>query len=460
MKRISTATGSVVLVILLTSGAARPALAQGSVETDRDALVALYEATNGDNWTNNENWKTDAPLGQWWGVDTNVSGRVSGLNLVGNGLSGQIPAELGDLSSLTFLDLGVNSLSGPMPPGLGKLSGLEWLSVGGNRLSGPIPAELGNLSSLQMLYLPNNSLSGPIPPELGNLSALLRVEANSNDLSGPIPLELGRLVSLQALLIYDNNLSGAIPPGLGELVNLDALALGGNRLSGPIPSGLGNLTRLEILHLADNDLSGSIPVSLSNLASLAALYLSPGNDALCAPDDAGFAEWLQGIPELVWTGPTCSAAAPQPKPAAVVQGLVDEAVAAQGGLHAGGPELTIDVSRLFNYGSGSASARDSAAPAGVRFTATSEPATVAGVAVSGSDLTIAPAGAGEASIAVTGTDETGSAQVVFTVTVAPTPVPALPLVGSLALGTLMYGLGRRLAGRKRFCDGDARLPPA
>ena len=438
---------AVVLVIMLTSGTARPGLAQGSVETDRDALVALYDATNGDNWTNNQNWKTDAPLGQWWGVDTNVSGQVSGLSLAGNGLSGQIPAELGDLSSLTFLDLGSNSLSGPIPAGLGNLSSLEWLSVGGNSLSGPIPPELGNLTSLEILYLPYNSLSGPIPPELSNLTALLRVEANSNDLSGPIPPELGRLVSLQALLVYDNNLSGVIPSGLGELVNLDALALGGNRLSGSIPSALGNLTRLEILHLADNDLSGSIPLSLSNLTSLAALYLSPGNDALCAPDDAGFAEWLQGLAELVWTGPTCSAAAPQPKPAAVVQSLVDDAVAAHRGLHAGGPDLTIDASLLFTYGSGSAFARDGAAPAGVRFTATSEPATVAGVAVSGSDLTIAPAGAGEATIAVTATDGTGSAQVVFTVTVAPTPVPALPLVGSLVLGALLYGLGRRLAGR-------------
>ena len=38
--------------------------------TDRDVLVALYHATGGDNWTNNENWLSDAPIGTWYGVTT------------------------------------------------------------------------------------------------------------------------------------------------------------------------------------------------------------------------------------------------------------------------------------------------------------------------------------------------------------------------------------------------------
>ena len=43
---------------------------------DRDALVALYNATDGDNWTNNTNWLSDEPLGQWYGVTTDENRRV------------------------------------------------------------------------------------------------------------------------------------------------------------------------------------------------------------------------------------------------------------------------------------------------------------------------------------------------------------------------------------------------
>ncbi|WP_419936873.1 Ig-like domain-containing protein [Candidatus Palauibacter sp.] len=69
--------------ITATAGDAR-GTAQVTVENpDRAALVALYDATDGPNWVNNENWLTDASLGEWYGVDTNGSGRVIGLNLTG-----------------------------------------------------------------------------------------------------------------------------------------------------------------------------------------------------------------------------------------------------------------------------------------------------------------------------------------------------------------------------------------
>ena len=63
----------------------RPLLTFGptSAATDREALVALYNATNGPNWDDNENWMSDAPLGEWEGVSTSDDGRVTGLNLNG-----------------------------------------------------------------------------------------------------------------------------------------------------------------------------------------------------------------------------------------------------------------------------------------------------------------------------------------------------------------------------------------
>ena len=130
-----------------------PPAASGSAETDREALVALYNATDGENWTFSDNWLSDAPLGEWAGVYTDDDGRVIWLALTGNGLSGEIPAELGSLSNLIQLWLGQNQLSGEIPAELGSLSDLEWLYLDGNDLSGEIPAELGSLSNLEVLYL-------------------------------------------------------------------------------------------------------------------------------------------------------------------------------------------------------------------------------------------------------------------------------------------------------------------
>ena len=131
-----------------TAAATAPPAVSGSAETDREALVALYNATNGENWRNSDNWLSDAPLGEWEGVTTDGDGRVIALILSTNNLCGEIPAELGSLSHLESLSLGENALSGEMPAELGSLSNLQLLVLHRNALSGEIPAELGSLSNL------------------------------------------------------------------------------------------------------------------------------------------------------------------------------------------------------------------------------------------------------------------------------------------------------------------------
>ena len=164
--------------------------ASGSAETDREALVALYNATDGENWDGRDTWLSDAPLGEWSGVTTNDDGRVTQLYLHAYGLSGEIPPELGNLANLQSLDLESNDLTGEIPPELGSLSNLEWLSLGGNALSGEIPAELGNLSNLTALGLSYNELSGEIPAWLGSLSNLYLLHLIDTDLSGCVPSSL------------------------------------------------------------------------------------------------------------------------------------------------------------------------------------------------------------------------------------------------------------------------------
>ena len=81
----------------------------------RDALVALYRAADGDNWNRNDSWLSDAPLGEWYGVTTDDTGRVIDLDLSENQLSGVIPAEIGRLTDLTRLSLWGNQLQGGNP---------------------------------------------------------------------------------------------------------------------------------------------------------------------------------------------------------------------------------------------------------------------------------------------------------------------------------------------------------
>ena len=181
--------------LLLTGGNAR-AQAQGTVATDRAALVALYDATGGANWTNNTNWTSNEALSEWYGVATDADGRVTELVLSGNALSGAIPAEMGDLASLQYLDLSRN------------------------KLSGAIPAKLGDLTNLQELYLDSNKLSGAIPAALGDLTNLRTLDLCGNQLSGEIPAALGDLANLEILNLYDTQLSGEIPAALGDLANL------------------------------------------------------------------------------------------------------------------------------------------------------------------------------------------------------------------------------------------------
>ena len=71
---------------------------------ERAALVALYNATNGPNWTQNDNWLSEEPLGEWHGVTTDSNGRVTRLELRENRLSGTLPSELGNLANLTNLN--------------------------------------------------------------------------------------------------------------------------------------------------------------------------------------------------------------------------------------------------------------------------------------------------------------------------------------------------------------------
>ncbi len=268
---------------------------------EREALIALYNSTNGDGWTDNSGWKTP-PLhtdgfsmpgteGIWFGItvenshakkitlfNNNLTGvlptqignltSVSELILGMNALSGNIPGEIGDMSNLWIINLSDNQFVESIPIEIGNLTNLAGLSIENNQLAGNIPAEIGNLTNLDRLFLGYNQLTGSIPTEITNITGLRQLDLRSNQLSGEIPAQIGSLTDLEWLFLYNNQLSGSIPVEIGNLTKLVYLGISDNQFSGIIPSQLSNLVQLTSLELAGNRFSGSIPSEVANLVNL------------------------------------------------------------------------------------------------------------------------------------------------------------------------------------------------
>lgn len=140
-------------------------------QTECEALVILYNTSNGDGWNNNTGWLSSTPVGNWYGV-TIKAGHVTSLDLSNNQLKGYIPSEIGNITTLRVLALSFNQLTGSIPASFGSLTNLTHLYLSSNQLSGGVPADLGNLLKLQALNIYDNQLSGNLPVSLINLTAL------------------------------------------------------------------------------------------------------------------------------------------------------------------------------------------------------------------------------------------------------------------------------------------------
>ena len=263
---ISATAGGATATVPVTVADARAA--------NRDALVALYNATGGPYWIKNEGWNSAAPLKDWHGVNVNSAGEVIALDLAENHLAGPIPSEIGQLTSLRLLDLASNKLRRSIPPEIGNLANLEWLSLRNNRLAGAIPGEIGRLGNLLALALGENRLTGSIPSEIGALDLLGFLELTRLELSGTIPPEIGNMTNLRYLFLSGTQIQGTIPSEIGNLGYLELMDLSLNDLTGNLPPEISNLAYLDTLDLSSNELSGSIPSGIGELDYLAWMDLS------------------------------------------------------------------------------------------------------------------------------------------------------------------------------------------
>jgi len=89
--------------------------------SEKEALIAIHNATNGTEWTNT--WDLNSDIETWHGV-TVIDSKVVGLDLSQNNLSGVIPNAIGDLTNLKALNLSFNKLKGTLPSSIKNLKEL------------------------------------------------------------------------------------------------------------------------------------------------------------------------------------------------------------------------------------------------------------------------------------------------------------------------------------------------
>ncbi|KAL5576171.1 hypothetical protein UlMin_017870 [Ulmus minor] len=221
------------------------------------------------------------------------------LNLTSNLLSGTIPVELSQLTMMEQLFLGHNLFPGPIVNFLGQFPHLGLLDLSNNNLSGEIPASLGNLSQLVYLFLNNNSLSGKIPSTLGHCKVLNKIDLSHNRLTGmippeisgmsevrifinlcnnclegPLPLELSKLDDVQEIDLSSNNLNGILFLQISNCIGMRLLNLSHNFFEGQLPDSIGELMNLKIFDISGNHFSGIFPPSMNNSQALTYLNFS------------------------------------------------------------------------------------------------------------------------------------------------------------------------------------------
>ncbi|PNT72634.1 hypothetical protein BRADI_2g47256v3 [Brachypodium distachyon] len=262
---------------LLPGTAALEPQPANATNNDRSALLAFRASVRDPRGVLHRSWTARANFCGWLGVSCDARGRrVMALSLPGVPLVGAIPPELGNLSSLSHLNLSRTGLAGMIPAELGRLARLKHLDLKENKLSGTISSSLGNLTELEHLDIGYNGLSGAIPAELQKLRKLRYISLNSNDLSGTIPIGLfNNTPDLSVIWLGRNRLAGTIPHSIAVLRKLEILVLELNILDGPVPPAIFNMSKLRIFGLGDNNLFGSFPGNKSfNLPMLQKLGLS------------------------------------------------------------------------------------------------------------------------------------------------------------------------------------------
>jgi Leucine-rich repeat (LRR) protein len=257
------------------------------IESDSIALVAFYNATGGPDWTDNSNWLSNSPVGEWHGI-TLSDQRVTRITLYNNNLSGALPAEIGNLTGLERIAISSSFLSGEIPVEIGQCTELTFIDFSGNVLTGSFPQEISNCQKLKEIIVYQNQFSGSFPTVLLGLPELSRLELGDNNFSGELPAALSNATLLRSFTIDRNDFTGQMV-SLKNLTEMVEVHLRGNNLHGDIADIFNYSPNMYYLSLGDNHFTGCVSDTFFNPTKLQ-FFDFPNNDFDCVGDFSHFAD--------------------------------------------------------------------------------------------------------------------------------------------------------------------------
>ena len=246
--------------------------AEPSRQIDSLALVAIYNASKGAEWTKG-NWDLTQEISTWTGVKLNENNRVTELKLtttVAIPEEWKLPDEIAKLTELTDLRINKQKLTGEIPESIFKLSKLQILYLQGNLFTGAIPASISKLTELTQLYVDQNAnMSGSIPKEIGQLKKLARLNISQSGIGGEIPVELGQCEGLEQFMAFKCQLSGELPD-IWDLPKLQTVMVHTcPGLTGELPASLGKVKKISTagpsIQVHSCNFTGNIPESFAGL---------------------------------------------------------------------------------------------------------------------------------------------------------------------------------------------------
>jgi len=261
-------------------------------EQEFQALKALYNATDGDNWTKRNGWETinttatkDSVTRDWDGILILEEGHIRMLELYKANISGSLPPEIGGLAWLEKLRLGSNKIKGPIPAEIVNMNKLKVLNLAYNPIGGEFPEVIGNMTELERLSLNRCQLSGEIPLSWANLTNLVELDLAYDTINTALPGEIiGNMENLQILELDQCGFYGKLPNMFDSLQHLTDLDLYGNHFSGELPQSINNLPNLETISLTKNQFEGALP-ALTASNGLESARFSINNFSGVVPDN-------------------------------------------------------------------------------------------------------------------------------------------------------------------------------
>lgn len=209
--------------VLTTSLTVRQEKGDDEFTLERNALIALWKALDGEHWTYEEgyssveglaakttNWCVHPDLNAWRGIETyksydgaDLEGHVAEVRISTLCPKGELPEELGDLKYCRKLDFGYLSqnreeenrhITGKLPKSIGEMKYLNTLNLYDQCIEEDLETsslrELVEKKHIRRIDIENNNFTGGCPEWLGDVLENAKYFIKGNRLSGQVPAKV------------------------------------------------------------------------------------------------------------------------------------------------------------------------------------------------------------------------------------------------------------------------------